>query len=33
MTRSCQRQPMSIAHNQRETPLFAASIERAVLNN
>jgi len=28
-----QRQPMSIAHNQGETPLFAASIERAALNN
>jgi len=28
-----QRQPMSIAHNQSETPLFAASIERAALNN
>ncbi len=27
-----QRQPMSIAHNQGETPLFAASIERAALN-
>ena len=26
-----QRQPMSIAHNQGETPLFAASIERAAL--
>jgi hypothetical protein len=28
-----QRQPMSIAHNQSETPLFAASIERAALRN
>jgi hypothetical protein len=28
-----QRQPMSIAHNKGETPLFAASIERAALNN
>ncbi len=28
-----QRQPMSIAHNQGETPLFASSIERAALNN
>ena len=28
-----QRQPASIAHNQAETPLFAASIERAALNN
>jgi hypothetical protein len=27
-----QRQPMSIAHNRSETPLFAASIERAALN-
>lgn len=26
-----QRQPMSIAHNKQETPLFAASIERAAL--
>lgn len=26
-----QRQPMSIAHNKGETPLFAASIERATL--
>jgi hypothetical protein len=26
-----QRQPMSIAHNQGETPLFAGSIERAAL--
>lgn len=26
-----QRQPMSIAHNAGETPLFAASIERAAL--
>lgn len=26
-----QRQPMSIAHNAAETPLFAASIERAAL--
>ena len=28
-----QRQPMSIAHNQGETPLFAASIERAAKRN
>ena len=28
-----QRQPMSIAHNRGETPLFAASIERAALSN
>jgi len=28
-----QRQPMSIAHNQNETPLFAASIELAALRN
>ena len=28
-----QRQPASIAHNQGETPLFAASIERAALQN
>jgi hypothetical protein len=28
-----QRQPMSIAHNNGETPLFAASIERAALSN
>lgn len=28
-----QRQPMSIAHNQGETPLFAASIERAAFRN
>jgi hypothetical protein len=28
-----QRQPMSIAHNSSETPLFAASIERAALAN
>ena len=28
-----QRQPMSIAHNKQETPLFAASIERAALRN
>ena len=28
-----QRQPASIAHNKGETPLFAASIERAALNN
>ncbi|MBB6219337.1 hypothetical protein GGI64_001934 [Rhizobium leguminosarum] len=28
-----QRQPMSIAHNKGETPLFAASIERAALRN
>ena len=28
-----QRQPFSIAHNQSETPLFAASIERAALQN
>jgi hypothetical protein len=27
-----QRQPASIAHNQGETPRFAASIERAALN-
>ena len=27
-----QRQPASIAHNQSETPLFAASIERAALS-
>ena len=27
-----QRQPASIAHNKGETPLFAASIERAALN-
>jgi hypothetical protein len=27
-----QRQPASIAHNQGETPLFAASIERAALS-
>ncbi|NEJ84230.1 hypothetical protein GR268_48250, partial [Rhizobium leguminosarum] len=27
------RQPMSIAHNKGETPLFAASIERAALKN
>jgi hypothetical protein len=27
-----QRQPMSIAHNAGETPLFAASIERAALS-
>lgn len=27
-----QRQPASIAHNHGETPLFAASIERAALN-
>jgi hypothetical protein len=27
-----QRQPMSIAHNKGETPLFAASIERFALN-
>lgn len=27
-----QRQPASIAHNRGETPLFAASIERAALN-
>jgi len=26
-----QRQPASIAHNKSETPLFAASIERAAL--
>jgi 2-polyprenyl-6-methoxyphenol hydroxylase-like FAD-dependent oxidoreductase len=26
-----QRQPASIAHNQSETPVFAASIERAAL--
>ncbi len=28
-----QRQPMSIAHNRQETPLFAASIERAAWRN
>jgi len=28
-----QRQPASIAHNRSETPLFAASIERAALND
>jgi hypothetical protein len=28
-----QRQPMSTAHNKGETPLFAASIERAALRN
>lgn len=28
-----QRQPASIAHNKGETPLFAASIERAALAN
>jgi hypothetical protein len=28
-----QRQRASIAHNQSETPLFAASIERAALKN
>jgi hypothetical protein len=28
-----QRQPASIAHNREETPLFAASIERAALRN
>jgi hypothetical protein len=28
-----QRQPASIAHNQAETPLFAASIERNALSN
>lgn len=28
-----QRQPMSIAHNRGETPLFATSIERAALRN
>jgi hypothetical protein len=28
-----QRQPASIAHNKGETPLFAASIERAALRN
>ncbi len=28
-----QRQPASIAHNQAETPLFAASIERAARAN
>jgi hypothetical protein len=27
-----QRQPMSVAHNRGETPLFAASIERAALS-
>ncbi|MDQ0561237.1 hypothetical protein QO004_003030 [Rhizobium mesoamericanum] len=30
---AAQRQPMSIAHNKGETPLFAASIERAALKN
>jgi hypothetical protein len=30
---TAQRQPMSIAHNRQETPLFAASIERAALKN
>jgi len=28
-----QRQPMSIAHNQGETPFFSASIERAARKN
>ena len=28
-----QRQPMSIAHNKGETPLFAASIERFALRS
>jgi hypothetical protein len=28
-----QREPMSIAHNRSETPLFAASIERAAMRN
>jgi hypothetical protein len=28
-----QRQPASIGHNQGETPLSAASIERAALRN
>jgi hypothetical protein len=28
-----QRQPASVAHNKGETPFFAASIERAALNN
>lgn len=28
-----QRQPASVAHNRGETPLFAASIERAALRN
>jgi hypothetical protein len=28
-----QRQPASVAHNRSETPLFAASIERAALKN
>lgn len=28
-----QRQPMSVAHNQGETPLFASSLERAALRN
>src|SRR5215475_5517039 len=28
-----QRQPASIAHNQGETPLFAASLERTALRN
>jgi len=27
------RQPASVAHNRGETPLFAASIERAALSN
>lgn len=30
---AAQRQPVSIAHNKQETPLFAASIERAALRN
>ncbi|MDQ7251067.1 hypothetical protein [Dongia sedimenti] len=30
---AAQRQPMGIAHNKQETPLFAASIERAALRN
>jgi hypothetical protein len=28
-----QRQPMTIAHNRGETPLFASSIERAALRS
>ncbi len=32
-SRGSPRQPASIAHNQGETPLFAASIERAALRN
>lgn len=30
---AAQRQPMSVAHNKQETPLFAASLERAALSN